>query len=106
MQRGCFLLKVKKERLADYLKAHDPVWPEMLDALSKAGLRNYSLFFRPDGLLVGYLEGDDIKTSLEAVGRTEANMRWQAFMAEFFEGKSGDLKEGGAVWLQEYFHLV
>lgn len=105
MQRGCFLLKVKKEKLADYLKAHDPVWPEMLDALREAGIRNYSLFYRPDGLLVGYLEGDDIAKSLDAVGRTDANRRWQAYMAPFFEGKSGDLKEGGIEWLTPYFHL-
>jgi L-rhamnose mutarotase len=105
MQRGCFLLRVKKEKLADYLKAHDPVWPEMLDALRKAGLRNYSLFCRPDGLLVGYLEGENIEKSLDEVGRTEANRRWQAHMAPFFEGKSGDLKEGGIEWLKPYFHL-
>jgi L-rhamnose mutarotase len=98
------LLRVKPERLDDYLAAHN-VWPEMREALSAAGLRNYSLFWRADGMVVGYLEGDDIRESLRRVGETEVNGRWQAFMAEFFEAGSGDLETGGTEWLTEYFHL-
>ena len=104
MQRACFLLKVKKELVQEYLKAHDPVWPEMLDALRDAGIRNYSMFCRPDGLLVGYLEADNVQESLEKVGATEVNARWQAQMARFFEGGSGDMQKGGLEWLEGYFY--
>lgn len=104
MARACFLMQVKPERLNDYLAAHD-VWPEMLAALTAAGIRNYSLFYRPDGLVVGYLEGDDVRESLRKVGETEVNARWQAGMAEFFDSGSGDLESGGVQWLTEYFHL-
>ena len=46
------------------------VWPEMLDALSDAGWRNYSLFVRPDdGLVVGYLETDDFAAAQSRDGR-------------------------------------
>ena len=31
MKRVCFLLRVKKDRVDDYLRAHD-VWPEVRDA--------------------------------------------------------------------------
>ena len=103
MERACFLLKVKQGRLDDYLKAHD-VWPEMRAAMSAAGLKNYSMFYRPDGLLVGYLEGKDIRESLRQVGATAVNARWQAHMAEFFES-GGDLQKGGTEWLTEYFYL-
>ncbi len=34
-------------------QAHVRVWPEMLEPLRQSGWRNYSLFLRPDGLLVG-----------------------------------------------------
>ncbi len=104
MARACFLMQVKPERLKDYLAAHD-VWPEMLAALSEAGITNYSLFYRPDGLVVGYLEGEDVRESLRKVGETEVNARWQAGMAEFFGSGSGDLESGGVQWLTEYFHL-
>jgi len=105
MQRACFLLRVKPGRLPDYLQAHEPVWPEMLDAMRAAGIRNYSMYSRPDGLLVGYLEGEDIQASLAQVAQTEVNARWQARMAPFFEGGSGDLQAGGPEWLTEYFFL-
>lgn len=103
MERKCFLMQVKPERLQDYLKAHE-VWQEMRDAIHAAGLRNYSLFFRPDGLLVGYLEGEDVLGALRKVGESDVNARWQATMAEFFASGSGDLESGGVVWLEQYFY--
>ena len=51
MQRVCFLLKVKADRLEEYRRRHEQVWPEMLEALRETGWRNYSLFLREDGLL-------------------------------------------------------
>jgi L-rhamnose mutarotase len=50
MERVCFLLHVRPERLAEYRERHSGVWPEMLDALRDAGWSNYSLFLRDDGL--------------------------------------------------------
>ena len=59
MKRACYLLKVKKDRVDEYVKAHD-VWPEALDAMQKAGIRNTSLFIRKeDGLVVWYFEAED-----------------------------------------------
>ena len=56
MKRVCFVLYVKPERLEEYKQRHRTVWPEMLAALRETGWQNYSLFLRPDGMLVGYLE--------------------------------------------------
>jgi L-rhamnose mutarotase len=59
-ERVCFLLHLKRDRVGDYLAAHEHVWRSMLDALRQAGWRNYSLFVHPErGLVVGYLETDD-----------------------------------------------
>ena len=85
MQRVCFLLQVKPDRLPEYKKAHENVWPEMRAALTKHGWHNYSLFLREDGLLVGYLLTDDFEAALAAMDATDVNGRWQAEMAEFFD---------------------
>jgi len=37
MKRVCFLLNVKKERIADYLRDHQ-VWPEMQKAIRDCDL--------------------------------------------------------------------
>jgi len=104
MERRCFLLKVKPGRLQDYLDAHD-VWQELLDVMHDAGLRNYSMFYRPDGLLVGYLEGEDIQASLARVAASDVSARWEAKMGEFFESGPVDPENSGYEWLAGYFHM-
>lgn len=105
MQRVCFLLKVKPERLEEYKRRHQAVWPDMLDALRDTGWRNYSLFLRGDGLLVGYLETDDFEAARQAMAAREVNMRWQTDMAPFFEALEGQRPDQGLMTLTEVFHL-
>ncbi|MET0702621.1 MAG: L-rhamnose mutarotase [Mycobacterium sp.] len=106
-QRVCFLLHLKPDRVADYLAAHQDVWPEMLDALSAAGWRNYSLFTREsDGLVVGYLETDDFALAQQRMAETEINTKWQAGMAQYFvDGDRAD-PDAQMTPLTEYFHLA
>ena len=85
MERVCFLLKVKADRLEEYKKRHSPVWQEMQDALRETGWHNYSLFLRDDGLLVGYLETPDFQKALDGMASREINARLQRDMAPFFE---------------------
>jgi len=52
--RICFLLKVRPDRVQEYRDRHALVWPELQEALRETGWKNYSLFLRQDGMLVGY----------------------------------------------------
>ena len=72
MQRVCFVLQVRPERLEEYKARHREVWPDMLQALRETGWKNYSLFLRPDGMLVGYLETEDFEGAREAMSRTRS----------------------------------
>src|SRR5256885_10767217 len=83
MQRICFVLQVKQERLQEYKERHRCVWPEMLKALHETGWNNYSLFLRSDGLLVGYLETTDFQSARADMAKREVNERWQREMADF-----------------------
>jgi L-rhamnose mutarotase len=83
-QRVCFQLQVKPDRIEAYREAHAAVWPDMLEALDATGWRNYSIFLRPDGLVIGYFETDDLHASLAGMAKTEVNARWQAAMADNF----------------------
>jgi L-rhamnose mutarotase len=106
VRRVCFLLHLKPDRVDDYLAAHQHVWPEMLEALSGAGWRNYSLFVKPqDGLVVGYLETDDFAAAQSAMSATDVNTRWQAGMAEYFQSPDGARPDEAMTPLTEYFHL-
>lgn len=106
MQRVCFLLKVRKDRLAEYKVRHENVWADMRQALTETGWRNYSLFLREDGLLVGYLETPDFEAALKGMAEREVNALWQASMAEFFEDLDGRRPDEGMARLEEVFHLA
>lgn len=105
MERVCFLLKVKKDRLEEYKKRHKAVWPEMQEALQQTGWHNYSLFLRDDGLLVGYLETPNFKKAREGMAACRVNERWQRDMAGFFENLEGRRPDEGLLTLEEVFHL-
>ena len=105
MQRVCFLLRVKSERLDEYRDRHRAVWEPMLAALRDSGWRNYSLFLRPDGLLVGYLECEDFSAAQQAMEHREVNARWQAEMAPFFDLPADARPDTGGERLEEIFHL-
>jgi L-rhamnose mutarotase len=103
--RVCFQLQVKADRLEEYRERHAAVWPEMLRALADTGWHNYSLFLRPDGLLIGYVETPSLAGAQAGMAATEVNARWQAEMADFFEDLEGQAPDEGFLVLDEIFHL-
>jgi L-rhamnose mutarotase len=105
MQRVCFVLQVKPERIEEYKERHREVWPEMQAALRKTGWGNYSLFLREDGLLVGYLETDDFEFARARMAQLEVNKRWQLEMRDFFLQPDGALPDCAMQPLEEIFHL-
>jgi L-rhamnose mutarotase len=105
MERVCFLLQVRPERLEEYKLRHRAVWPEMLDGLRETGWRNYSLFLRSDGLLVGYFETPDLRFALEGMARRDVNERWQREMAPFFSNLGNGKPDEAFLRLEEIFHL-
>lgn len=105
MKRYCFLLQVRPELLAEYTERHAAVWPDMLRALADSGWRNYSLFSRSDGLLVGYVEAEDLDSAQAAMEATEVNSRWQAEMGQYFTGLAGRRPDEGLLLLDQVFQL-
>jgi L-rhamnose mutarotase len=105
MERVCFLLKVKPDRLEEYKRRHAAVWPDMLQALRETGWHRYSLFLREDGLLVGYLETPDLQAAQEGMAAREVNARWQRDMGPFFENLGDQRPDEGFMRLEEVFHL-
>jgi L-rhamnose mutarotase len=105
VERVCFLLRVRPDRLEEYRRRHTEVWPEMLDALRATGWSNYSLFLRPDGLLVGYFETPDYQAALDGMASREVNARWQADMAPFFVNLGDRRPDEGFLRLEQVFYL-
>ena len=95
MQRVCFQLQVKPERMAEYRDRHAAVWPEVLDGIRRAGVGSW-LIFR-DGLdLFHFIDCEDYERAIGEFARDPVNQRWQAEMAPMMavahdlSGDSGD----------------
>jgi len=104
VQRICFVLKVRQECVEEYRRRHREVWPEMRAALAETGWHDYTLFLRPDGLLVGYLLTESFANARAAMQALEINTRWQSEMAPYFE-VSGRMADEQMEALEEVFHL-
>ena len=100
-QRSAFVLRVRPEKIDEYVEAHRNVWPEMLDALRAAGIRNYSIF-RHGNEMFGYFEADDLEGAGAYMASAEINARWQEAMAELLEERVPD---AGPPPLEEVFRL-
>jgi len=103
--RACFLLNVRREKIDEYKARHAQVWPEMQAALRESGWRNYSLFLRPDGLVIGYCEADNFDKCRAAMKHHPVNQRWQREMAPLFNSSIGSSADDAMFPLEEVFHL-
>ena len=100
-ERSAFVLHVRPERIEEYLEAHRAVWPEMLAALSQAGIRNYTIF-RNGNEMFGYFESDDLEAAARFMAEQDVSARWQDAMAKLLEDR---VPNEGAPRLEEIFRL-
>ena len=106
MQRVGFRLQVVPAMMDEYVRRHEQVWPEMLEALRETGWTNYSLFLdRSDGTLFGYFETPDLEKAKTGMASREINEKWQADMAPFFAALEGKRPDEGFLQLEEVFYL-
>ena len=105
MQRICFVLHIRQEKIDEYRKCHAAIWPTMVEALRDAGWKNYSLFLRSDGLLIGYFETEDLASSQQKMLATPVNAQWQREMAHCFENLGETMPDQNIIPLSEVFHL-
>ena len=100
-QRGAFVLRVRPDKIDEYVEAHRSVWPEMLAALREAGIRNYTIFRHGDQMF-GYFESDDLFSATAYMEAQEVNARWQDAMAPLLEAR---VPGAGPPMLEEVFRL-
>jgi L-rhamnose mutarotase len=106
MERVAFLLGIEPGNEAEYKRRHDEIWPEMAEALTRAGARNYSIFFDTDGTrLFAYLEAEpDFETFRQRINADPVNARWQEYMQDIMN-VTVDPASNWPTRLEEAFHL-
>ncbi len=105
MQRVGFEMKIHPEMVEEYKQRHDDIWPEMSEALIRNGWRNYTIFFREDGTLFGYVEcTESHEASIAGMSKEDVNQRWQDDMSPFFQLPAGAHPDKNMTTWREVFH--
>jgi L-rhamnose mutarotase len=98
-----FRMRIQAGQEEEYLRRHRQVWPEMLNALRRAGFRNYSI--HRDGLtLFAYFESENVHDTLAEIVADPVNARWGQMMSDILVLEA-DPTTGFAARLPEMFYL-
>lgn len=85
MEEIAFTMQLKPGVAAEYQRRHDEIWPELAQALTDAGIRDYSIYLdRSTGTLFAVqkrLPGH----SADALPGRPVMQRWWAYMADLME---------------------
>ena len=101
--RKAFTFQVYPDKAVEYMKRHQPVWPELAAILKDHGVHNYSIHLADDGTtLFGYAEIESEERWL-AVAETETCRRWWAEMAPLMRTNLDNSPESKP--MREIFHL-
>lgn len=82
MERYAWKARVLDGMLPEYKRRHDEIWPEMLEVLKAAGIRNYTIW-NVGSDLFGYYE---CEKGVDFAARVQAESpvvdRWNAYMKD------------------------
>lgn len=102
MQRIVTYMAVKPGLEERYVEEHRNIWPEVLDGITRFGIRNYSIFIHGRELY-SYFEVKDLQRTSELAAADHDNQRWQKHMADFFDTGPG-IQDGSTAYPIELFH--
>lgn len=101
MERLCFTFTIKPGTEDEYKRRHDEIWPELVEAISAAGFRNYSLF-RRDLQVIAYAEcTPDVEAAFASLGGYDVNQRWSEWFEDIIDSLTdadGNVHRAGEVW--------
>jgi L-rhamnose mutarotase len=104
MKRFAFKMYLKPGCEAEYQRRHAAIWPELVEMIHEAGVKNYSIFWDKDtNLLFAYQECQGEGSSQDTTDVDPITQRWWDMMADIMEVNPDNSPV--TIPLQEVFHL-
>ena len=79
MQRMGMTIGIDPDKIGEYKRLHAACWPEILQGLTDANIRNYSIFLRqPENVMFAYWEyhGTDFAADMKTIADQDVTKRW------------------------------
>jgi L-rhamnose mutarotase len=103
MIRKAFIMEIHPGQKDEYIRRHNPIWPELEKELKAHGVHRYSIFLdEAKHRLFAYVEIEDL-ARWNQIAETEACRRWWRFMREIMPSHPDDSPVSKE--LLEVFHL-
>jgi len=106
LKRYGMVIKVKPEKLEEYKKLHQNVWPGVLKTIKECNIRNYSIFYK-DGYLFSYFEyvGDNYEEDMKKMAQDPVTQEWWKLCKPCQEPL--ETRKEGEWWaeMEEVFHV-
>lgn len=101
------VIKVRPEKLEEYVTLHKAVWPEILSKLKACHITNYSIYYK-DGYLFSYYEyiGEDYASDMQAMKADEATQKWWQLTDPCQEPLESRLEGEWWASMEEVFHMA
>ncbi len=85
MRRHAFKMKLKPGFENEYQKRHDALWPELAQALSAAGVSDYSIFLDEETLTLFAIQKLSDENTAGCLPGTAIVRKWWSYMADIME---------------------
>jgi len=80
-----FKMKLNPGQLAEYKQRHDKIWPELSEALKRAGVCDYSIHFDEETNILFATIWRSKTHGLAQLAKTELMQKWWSHMAGIME---------------------
>jgi len=74
-----YIGKIREGKREEYIRAHAKVWPELMDAMRRAGVERESCFVFGRQIFV-YVEAQDMDLTLKKLAEDPINQEWDRYM--------------------------
>ncbi len=82
MERYAWKARILEGKLQEYVRRHDEIWPEMLEVLKNAGIKNYTIW-NVGNELFGYYECEKgIEYAAKVQRESPVVDRWNEYMKD------------------------
>ena len=88
----------------EYARRHAAIWPELVEQIKRAGVRNYSIFWdRDTNILFAYQECEGDATSQDTEAVDSITQQWWDMNADLMEVNADNSPV--TIPLKEVFHI-
>lgn len=103
MTRKAFKMKLKPGFEAEYQRRHNEIWPELSEALTKAGVYDYSIFLDEETLTLFAFQKLSDNHTADQLPAHPVVQKWWKYMADIMETNPDNSPL--STTLKEVFHM-